>query len=230
MIMVYAMFTGLVEGIGKIRAVRISEGDMNISIMPLFDLISDCRIGDSVAVNGACLTVTEIIDNHIMMYASRETISRTTLGLLKQGEEVNMERAMKLSDRLGGHLVLGHVDGVGEIAEKKHVKKSWLIGVKIGEMLSRYTIEKGSIAIDGISLTINRCQSGYFEVNIIPETASSTTLLKKMPGDRVNIETDMVAKYIEKLIMKERTAENDNSSSSINMEMLTKFGFSGDIK
>ena len=223
------MFTGLIEGIGKINNVRFSGGDMNISIMPLFDM-TDCRIGDSVAVNGVCLTVTEINDGLLMMYASEETTSRTTIGLLRQGSEVNLERALRLSDRLGGHIVSGHVDGIGKITQKKQVKQSWLIGVKINEKLSRYTIEKGSITIDGISLTINVCQKGYFEVNIIPETASSTTLLKKKAGDSVNIETDLIAKYIEKLFIKERTAENKNASSSINMEMLEQFGFGSNIK
>lgn len=223
------MFTGLIEGIGKINNVRFSGGDMNISIMPLFDM-TDCRIGDSVAVNGVCLTVTEINDGLLMMYASEETTSRTTIGLLRQGSEVNLERALRLSDRLGGHIVSGHVDGIGKITQKKQVKQSWLIGVKINEKLSRYTIEKGSITIDGISLTINVCQKGYFEVNIIPETASSTTLLKKKAGDSVNIETDLIAKYIEKLFIKERAAENNNASSSINMEMLEQFGFGSNIK
>ena len=223
------MFTGLVEGRGVIRDARISGGDMNISIMPLFDM-TDCRIGDSVAVNGVCLTVTERNEGLFMMYASGETTSRTTLGSLKKGAEVNLERAMRLSDRLGGHIVSGHVDGIGKISQKKQVQKSWLVGVKIDEQLSRYTIEKGSIAIDGISLTINICKKGYFEVNIIPETAASTTLLKKKVGDAVNIETDLIAKYIEKLFMKERAVENNNVSSSISMEMLEQFGFGSNMK
>ncbi|MFC1838839.1 riboflavin synthase [Thermodesulfobacteriota bacterium] len=223
------MFTGLVEGIGQVRDARISGGDMNISIRPLFEM-SDCRTGDSVAVNGVCLTVTESNDGLLMFYASTETTSRTTLGMLKKGSEVNLERALRLSDRLGGHIVSGHVDGVGKIAEKKQVKDSWLVGVEIDSSLSRYTIEKGSIAIEGISLTINRCQRGYFEVNIIPETASSTTLLTKKVGDKVNIETDMIAKYVENLFMKERNTELGNSSSSIDMEMLEKFGFNGNTK
>ena len=223
------MFTGLVEGVGHVSDIRMSGGDMNISIRPLFDM-SDCRTGDSVAVNGACLTVTASNDGSLMFYASTETTSRTTLGMLSKGSEVNLERALRLSDRLGGHIVSGHIDGVGKIVEKKQVKNSWLVGVEIDGSLSRYTIEKGSIAIEGISLTINRCQRGYFEVNVIPETASSTTLLNKKVGDKVNIETDMIAKYIENLFMKERNTELGNSSSSINMEMLEKFGFNGNTK
>lgn len=223
------MFTGLIEGTGIIKDTHISGGDMDILIMPLFDM-AECRIGDSVAVNGVCLTVTEISNRLLKMYASRETTSMTTLGSLLRGEEINLERAMKLSDRLGGHIVSGHVDGIGKIAEKKQIKKSWLIGVKIDETLSRYTIAKGSIAIDGISLTINVCQKGYFEVNIIPETGVSTTLLKKRPGETVNIETDLIARYVEKLITKENTAENMGGASTINMEMLEQFGFGGNLK
>ncbi len=224
------MFTGLIEGIGEIRDARLTGGgDMTISIIPLFDM-SDCSTGDSVAVNGVCLTVTEMHNGLIMMYASGETTSRTTIGSLSRGSEVNLERALRLSDRLGGHILSGHVDGIGKITEKRQIRKSWLIGVAIDEKLSRYTIEKGSIAIDGISLTINVCQKGYFEVNIIPETGASTTLLKKKAGDPVNIETDLIAKYIEKLFMKEKTAENNNTSSSINMEMLEHYGFGSKIK
>lgn len=223
------MFTGLIEGKGRIKDSRIINGDMDLLIMPLFDM-RDSRIGDSVAVNGVCLTITEMNEGLIRMYASSETITRTTIGSLKRGAEVNLERAMKLSDRLGGHIVSGHVDGTGIILEKKQVKKSWIIGVKIDEGLSRYTIAKGSVAIDGISLTINVCQTGYFEVNIIPETGGMTTLLTKKPGDAVNIETDMIARYVEKLLIKEKAAGNSKDPSSISMEMLEQFGFGSKIK
>ncbi|NLD38476.1 MAG: riboflavin synthase [Desulfatiglans sp.] len=223
------MFTGLIEGTGRINDSRISGGDMDLLIMPFFDM-SDSKIGDSVAVNGVCLTVTEMNEGLIRMYASSETTSKTTIGSLKRGAEVNLERAMKLTDRLGGHFVSGHVDGIGIISEKRQIKKSWLMGVKIDEGLSRYTIRKGSVAIDGISLTINVCQTGYFEVNIIPETGASTTLIKKRPGDMVNIETDLIAKYVERLLLKERAAENRNGASTINMEMLEQFGFGSNIK
>jgi riboflavin synthase len=132
---------------------------------------------------------------------------------------------LRLSDRLGGHLVSGHVDGVGIILKKESIQRSWLMGIQIDQSLSKYTIEKGSIAVDGISLTINRCQEGYFEVNIIPETARQTTILKRKVGDRVNIETDLIAKYVERFFLKERLPEKGKASSGIDEEMLKRFGF-----
>jgi riboflavin synthase len=218
------MFTGLVEGIGKIKGVAYRGGEMRLSILPLFD-ISDSRKGDSISVDGVCLTVTDIKEGVIHMDVSGETVSRSTLGQLKQGDEVNLERALSLGDRLGGHMVSGHVDGVGRILKKEPVKRSWLIRIGIDEGLSRYTVEKGSIAVDGISLTINRCQDRFFEVNIISETAGVTHVLRKSVGDLVNIETDMIAKYIEKFIAKGRAHEQREASPAIDREMLNRYGF-----
>jgi riboflavin synthase len=218
------MFTGLVEGIGKIKSVTKTGRDMNLTIMPPFD-IADCRIGDSVSVDGVCLTITSIKEGILGMYASEETISRSAMGRLRQGDEVNIERALSLAGRLGGHMVLGHVDGVGRILQKEQVQRSWLIRVGIDEGMSRYVIEKGSIAVDGISLTVNRCKDDFFEVNIIPETAMATTILKKKVGDRVNIETDLIAKYVEKFVKKDKRSERDAASGHIDKEMLERFGF-----
>jgi riboflavin synthase len=219
------MFTGLVEGTGKIKSLTGTGRDMNLSIIPLFDM-EGCRTGDSVSVDGVCLTVTKIKDGVLDMYASAETVSRSTFSTLKQGDEVNLERALSLAGRLDGHMVFGHIDGVGIISRKEQAGRSWLLRIDIDQGLARYTIEKGSIAVDGISLTINRCQDTFFEVNIIPETAASTTLLKKRVGDRVNIETDLIAKYVEKFIKKEGISEKEGASTAIDSEMLKKFGFS----
>ncbi len=218
------MFTGLVEGIGKIKSVTKTGRDMNLTIMPPFD-IADCRIGDSISVDGVCLTITSIKEGTLGMYVSEETISRSAMGRLRQGDEVNIERALSLAGRLGGHMVLGHVDGVGRILQKEQVQRSWLIRVGIDEGMSRYVIEKGSIAVDGISLTVNRCKDDFFEVNIIPETAMATTILKKKVGDRVNIETDLIAKYVEKFVKKDKRSERDAASGHIDKEMLERFGF-----
>ncbi len=218
------MFTGLIEGIGKVTGITRTRGDMKLTIMPLFDM-SDCGIGDSISVNGVCLTITGIKDRSISMDVSQETISRSILDQFKQGDEVNLERAMRLTDRLGGHLVSGHVDGVGRILKTEQNQRSWLIRIGIDEDLAKYTIEKGSIAVDGISLTINSCQNRYFEVNIIPETAKQTTILRKKAGDLVNIETDLIAKYVEKFLLKERFAETEKRSSVIDQKMLNRYGF-----
>jgi riboflavin synthase len=217
------MFTGSVEGTGVIKAVDRSGGDMNLSVAPGFDL-SDCRIGDSICVNGVCLTATGIHNDVFNAYVSAETISRSTLGSIQRGDEVNLERALRLTDRLGGHIVAGHVDGVGKILRMSRIQRSWLIKVGVERSLARYTIEKGSIALDGISLTINRCDETSFEVNVIPETAVKTTLLKKKTGDLFNVETDVIAKYVEKLLSKGK------ASSNIDMKMLETFGFGEIIK
>ena len=218
------MFTGLIEGIGKIQSVTKTGRDMNLTIVPLFDMV-DSKIGDSISVDGVCLTITAINDKVLSMYASEETVSRSTMGRLRQGDEVNLERALSLSGRLGGHMVSGHVDGVGRIIRKEQVQRSWLIRVNIDKGVSRYVIEKGSIAVDGISLTVNTCKDDFFEVNIIPETAIITTILKKNIGDPVNIEMDLIAKYVEKFFMRDRESVKDTASGHISKEMLERYGF-----
>ena len=218
------MFTGLVEGIGRIADITRTGGDIVLKILPLFDM-SDSRLGDSICVNGICLTATEIKDMTVSMDVSEETVSRSTVDLYKPGDEVNLERSLRLSDRLGGHLVSGHVDGQGRILKLESHQKSWRVRIGIEKDLARYTIEKGSIAMDGMSLTINSCRDTDFEVNIIPETARKTTILNKRVGDRVNIETDLIAKYVEKFLTKERLAEEGQASSTIDQEMLRRYGF-----
>ena len=221
------MFTGLIEGAGKLTSVIKKGQEINLSVLPLFEL-EDCRLGESIAVNGVCLTVTSIKGKIFEVYASAETASRTTLGNLKMGDHVNLERALRLSDRLGGHIVTGHVDGTGKIRQKKQLNMSWLVGVEVDSNISRYTIEKGSVAIDGISLTVNLCRPGYFEVNIIPETGKTTGILSKNIGELINIETDILARYLEKFTTEERTAKENRAASPVNMEMLARFGFGGD--
>ena len=190
------MFTGLVEGIGEVKEISHVGGDATLAIQPLFE-VSDIRSGDSVAVNGVCLTVTDIRKDIFRVDVSSETLSRSTMGHLSQGDRVNLERALRFSDRLGGHLVSGHVDGMGRILKKEQKQKSWLLRIGMDEGLSKYTIEKGSIALDGISLTINRCQDAFVEVNIIPQTGKATIILTKKVGDLINIETDLIGKYVE---------------------------------
>ena len=220
------MFTGLVEGIGRVKQVLRHGRDRVLVVESLFD-IQPCRIGDSVSVSGVCLTVTEERARVLHMDVSHESLSRSTLGELKPGDRVNMERALRLSDRIGGHLVSGHVDGVGRIVKKESRQESWIVGVEMDKALSRYTVEKGSIAIDGISLTINHCRDGYVEVNIIPQTGKETTLLQKERGHVVNIETDLIGKYIEKLLPEKRKDKAGEKTSAITLEGLREQGFLG---
>ncbi|HEJ83252.1 MAG TPA: riboflavin synthase [Desulfobacteraceae bacterium] len=218
------MFTGLIEGTGRIQATAEKGGDRILSIIPRFDM-PDSRTGDSISVNGLCLTITGLQGSSFTVYASRETVSRSTLDTWTPGDMVNLERALRFSDRLDGHIVSGHVDGVGKVLQKQKKGASWLLRIGTDESLARYIVEKGSIAVDGISLTINRCQELFFEVNIIPETMKTTNIDERRAGDRVNIETDLIAKYIEKFISRERVPGRDGDTSTIDREMLEKYGF-----
>jgi len=199
---------------------------MVLSVTPPFD-VSECQIGESISVDGVCLTVTEISPGALSMDVSEESLARTTLGSLKQSDRVNLERALRLTDRLGGHLVLGHIDGVGTIIRKQPRQRSWTIRVAMDSALTRYTVEKGSIAIDGVSLTINRCFPDGVEVNIIPQTGEATTLLRKEVGEKVNIETDLIGKYIERLMSRANDKHNYRAleTSGLDSNMLKNLGF-----
>jgi riboflavin synthase len=217
------MFTGLVEGIGKVKDLSRFGEDLSITISPLFDM-ADIRTGDSISVDGVCLTVTRVDQGSFRLDVSAETLSRSTLTGIKVGDEVNLERALRLSDRLGGHLVSGHVDGVGRILKKEQKQRSWLLRFGLEKSLLRYVIEKGSVAVDGISLTVNRCDDQGFEVNIIPLTGKETEILRKKVGDPVNIETDLIGKYVEKLFLKSEEL-HPKKASLIDEKLLKKHGF-----
>ena len=215
------MFTGIVEGIGIIK--RKGQGvhaEMSISVEPPFS-VKECEIGESISVDGVCLTVTMIREKEVVMDVSQETISRSTLGMLRAGDRVNMERALKISDRIGGHLVLGHVDGVGRIISRTQKEGSWRLRIAVDRDMSRYIVEKGSIAVDGISLTVNISGEDFFEVNVIPHTSQQTTILKKRI-DLVNIETDILGKYVEKFFNSIKLKD-----SKVTIEKLKKYGFTG---
>lgn len=218
------MFTGIVEGIGEVRGIRRLGADAvcSLRVPPLF---SDCRSGESIAVDGVCLTITEIKGDFFSLDISAETLNRTTLGNFKQGRKVNLERALKLSDRLGGHLVSGHVDGTGIIQKIERLQRSWIIHISLDPSLRRYVIDKGSIAVDGISLTIRRCMGTSFDVSIIPQTAHHTTLSQKVSGDKLNIEVDLISKYIEKFFLHDTTTISKEKPSRIDREMLIRYGF-----
>ena len=212
------MFTGLVEGMGEITGSSRQAEGLKLTVSLPFPA-SELAMGDSVAVAGACLTVVEIDSKAAAFEVSPETLARTTLALKKVGDRVNLERALKLGDRLGGHLVTGHVDGKGSLKERREGADHSQLKIEMPGALSRYVIEKGSIAIDGVSLTVNTCQGNTFTVNIIPHTAQKTTLANLRVGDRVNLETDIIGKYVEKLL----GAKSENSG--VTAELLARHGF-----
>ena len=217
------MFTGLVEGIGKVKELSRFGEDLSITLSPLFDM-PDVRTGDSISVDGVCLTVTRVNQGSFRLDVSAETLSRSTLTRIKVGDEVNLERALRVTDRLGGHLVSGHVDGVGRILKKEQRQRSWVLWFGVEENLLRHIIEKGSVAVDGISLTVNRCDDHGFEVNVIPQTGKETGILKKKVGDPVNIETDLIGKYVEKFFLKSDRSY-PKKASLIDEKLLRTHGF-----
>ena len=194
------MFTGIVEELGTVRAAVANAGGVRLDLA-CTEVIADARIGDSIAVNGCCLTVVELGEGHWCADAQIETIDRTTLGDLAPGDPVNLERPMRLGDRLGGHLVLGHVDGVGTVVAVEPLPDgSTRVRVRVPANLAPYLVEKGSVTVDGVSLTITDVDAEHFGVALIPHTLAVTTLGVRRPGDRVNLEADMVAKHIERLV------------------------------
>ncbi len=218
------MFTGIIEGLGSIVAARSAEKGKRLTIEADFDL-KGAKIGDSLSINGACLTAVTIAAQRFQADVSPETVSRTTFQQALVGDRVNIERALLMTDRLDGHLVSGHVDGVGMILDRRPAGNATLIRIKVPQGLHPYIIEKGSIAIDGISLTINECSRDGFEVSIIPHTGLGTTITRKKVGDRVNIETDMIGKYVERFVSHYQKKARETGGSPINMEFLAKTGF-----
>ena len=220
------MFTGIIAAMGSVRRLTLRGEDALLEVDAALEM-DDVRIGDSISVSGACLTVTALKDTGFTADVSAETLSRTTLKTIKAGDPVNLEKALRVGDRLGGHIVLGHVDGVGRILEKTVRSQSVIFCFEIDPGLGRYVVAKGSITVDGISLTVNRCEKDRFYVNIIPHTAAGTTLGMKKISDTVNIETDILARYLEKLIIAnpEHNGEKGNPAGGVDMALLARHGF-----
>jgi len=193
------MFTGIVEGLGKVKRLIMKGADAVLEIETGINL-AEVSIGDSIAVNGACLTVTSKNQQIFQADVSAETLSRTTLKLLQAGHKVNLEKSLRAGGFVGGHFVLGHVDATGRILSLMQKSGSLIMAVEMNENISRYIVGKGSVALDGISLTVNKLEKSRFYVNIIPHTAANTTLVIKKEADLVNIETDILGKYVEKLL------------------------------
>ncbi|HAJ27247.1 MAG TPA: riboflavin synthase [Syntrophus sp. (in: bacteria)] len=213
------MFTGIIQAKGTLSQL-VRQGEEALLTVSTDLPLDDVKTGDSIAVNGACLTVTQKKTRGFTADVSAETLAKTNLGLLKTGDPVNLEKALRLTDFLGGHLVLGHVDGLGRIVEKTVRTKSVLFAFEVPDQLMKYIVEKGSITVDGISLTVNRCVRNQFHVNMIPHTAQGTTLGLKRISEPVNIETDIIGKYIEKLMI-----SNRGGSSPVDWKLLAEHGF-----
>lgn len=193
------MFTGIVEELGEVLAVQPLAEAARLTVRGA-TVTDDARAGDSIAVNGVCLTVTDVTGGVFSADVMAETLDRSSLGPLRPGDPVNLERPVTPTTRLGGHLVQGHVDGTGEIVERIPAEHWELLRISLPADLARYVVEKGSITVDGISLTVVAATEGSFTVSLIPTTLDRTTLGTKVPGDRVNLEVDVLAKYVEKLL------------------------------
>ncbi len=193
------MFSGIIEDVGMIAKAEEREGGLRLTVAAESLDMSDVKIGDSIAVNGVCLTAVEIGSRTFVADVSVETLNCTT-GLEKQGSHVNLEKALRLSDRLGGHLVSGHVDGVGEVVAFNDIGDSWRLIVRAPHALVKYIAAKGSVAVNGVSLTVNRVAGDEFEMNLIPHTLDATTLNELKQGLQVNLEIDLIARYVERMM------------------------------
>jgi riboflavin synthase len=191
------MFTGIIQAIGHIETITRVDSDMQLSINTLKLGLNDVQIGDSIAVNGVCLTVAQLNKTHFEAHVSKETLNVTTG--LDNKNAVNLEKALRLNDRLGGHLVSGHVDGVGEVTQFIDLGECWLLAVRAPHTISKYIAKKGSVCVNGVSLTVNSIEQNTFTMNIIPHTLQNTTLKNLSAGSLVNIEADQIARYVERM-------------------------------
>jgi len=213
------MFTGIVENKGKVLKVD-HRGEMKrLTLDVPFDL-TEMQLGDSININGVCLTVVEKRGRAISVDLSPESLQRTTLARVKEADQVNLERALRLSDRLGGHIVTGHIDGIGTIIERRIDGNSLYLKVRIPQTVTPYVVQKGSIAIDGISLTVNEFREDWIRLTLIPYTLEKTTLIEKKVGEEVNVEADVLGKYVEKVLDRGR-----GTSKGIDLSFLKQHGF-----
>ena len=215
------MFTGIVEEVGVIRQIRRGAHSSVLTI-GAETVLSDLKIGDSVAVNGVCLTATSLGSGFFTADVMHETLRRSSLGSLTSGSRVNLERAMAANGRFGGHIVSGHIDGTGTITALRKDDNAVWYTISASQELLRYIVEKGSIAIDGISLTVAEVGESWFSISAIPHTVAVTTLGEKRPGDTVNLENDVIGKYVEKLL---RPQPQETAKSSLTLEFLAQHGF-----
>ena len=215
------MFTGIIQATGEIRTLEQREGDARLAIAVGRLDMGDVALGDSIAVNGVCLTAVSLDAHSFVVDVSGETLACTTLGDLSPGARVNLEKALTPTTRLGGHLVSGHVDGVGEVLRRWSDARSERFRIRAPAGLAKYIAEKGSICVDGISLTVNRVEGAEFELNIVPHTLLETTMGDFRAGQRVNLEVDIIARYLERLLLGERAAQ----PGGVTETLLAEHGF-----
>ena len=217
------MFTGIVEELGKIK--KIEHGSQSIVLtIEAKKVLEDVKLGDSIAVNGVCLTVTNFREQEFTVDVMPETMRNSSLADLKVGQVANLERALQVNDRLGGHLVSGHIDGVGIIKGKKREDNATIVTIEPPEGLLKYIIHKGSITIDGVSLTVASLDNNSFDISLIPHTSQITILGNKDIGDKVNLEADMIGKYVERM-MNFKQKNNQSSNSDLDLDLLKDKGF-----
>ncbi|WP_020393940.1 riboflavin synthase [Thiolinea disciformis] len=218
------MFTGIIQALGTLQDLQARGGDLRLTIHTGKLDLSDVALGDSIAVNGVCLTAIERSERSIAADVSRETLSLTSLGQLTRGSKVNLEKALTLATRLGGHLVSGHVDGLGEVISRHDDARSVRFKLRAPDHLAKYIAMKGSICVDGTSLTVNQVEGAVFELNIIPHTLQETIMSYYQAGTQVNLEVDLIARYLERLVLGEQAAKN-TTEQGISLELLSKSGF-----
>lgn len=219
------MFTGIVETVGKVAQLQPRDGDLRLRIDTGSLPLGDVALGDSIATNGVCLTVVELTGSGFWADVSRETLAFTTIGEWRVGAAVNLEKALTPQSRLGGHIVSGHVDGIGEVLERSDDARSIRLTVRAPNELARYIAHKGSICVDGTSLTVNAVHGADFELNIIPHTARMTVIGGYRSGTRVNLEVDVIARYLERLLQGDAAAHAETNKGGITAAFLAEHGF-----
>jgi riboflavin synthase len=218
------MFTGIIEAVGSIRALEPRGGDVRLRIATGKLDLADVKLGDSIATNGVCLTVVELPGDGFVADVSTETLARSTLAGLKVGAAVNLEKALQPQSRLGGHIVSGHVDGIGEVVGREASARAVLFRVQAPDELAKYVAEKGSITVDGISLTVNGVHGAAFDLTIVPHTVAETNIGSWQPGTKVNLEVDVIARYLERLLLGEKAADAAQQGG-VTLAFLAENGF-----
>ncbi|SIN74925.1 riboflavin synthase [Salinivibrio sp. ES.052] len=218
------MFTGIIEAVGRISKLTRKGQDMTLTVDSGALDLSDVKLGDSIATNGVCLTVVALTATGYSADVSSETLARSSLGALSVGDSVNLEKAMLPTTRFGGHMVSGHVDGLGEVTSVNQTGRAWEYWIALPPELAKYVALKGSITVDGISLTVNEVNGSTFKLTIVPHTAEQTTIQHFAPGRKVNIEVDVIARYLERLMLGDKAAE-PTQSTGVSLDTLARSGF-----